>query len=119
VVAVAAIVPPGVPLFAGDCRAFTPDGATGAYTVPGPTFRCRLAHPRTGAGTTVLDRAELAATRRLIWDPAVALAPDCEVLDPDGARWRPVAGTLALLRDWTGAPVYRVCEAVAGGRVTS
>jgi hypothetical protein len=108
-------VPPGVPLFSATCQAFTP-GASGAYTVAGPTFACRLAHQRTGAGTPPIDRAELAATRRLIWEPGVTLVEDCEVADADGVRWRPVAGTLALLRDHTGAGVYRVCEAVAAGR---
>lgn len=110
-------VPAGVPLFAGECQAFTPNATDGAYTVAGPTFACRLAHQRTGSGATPLDRAELAATRRLIWEPGVPLPEACEVVDADGQRWRPVDGTRALLRDQTGSGVYRVCEAVAAGRV--
>jgi hypothetical protein len=111
-------VPAGVPLFSTTCTPYTANGTTGAYDVAGTAFACRLAHQRTGAGTAPLDRAELAATRRLIWEPGVALAEDCEVADADGARWRPVAGTLSLLTDHTGAGVYRVCEAVAAGRVS-
>jgi len=112
------MLPAGVPLFNQTCRQFTPATPTGPYTVAGPTFACRLAHPRTGAGATVLDRAELASTRRLIWDPAVDLPVDCEVADLSSSRWRPVAGTMALLTDGNGAGVYRVCEAVAAGRVS-
>jgi hypothetical protein len=111
-------VPAGVPLFSATCQSFTANATDGAYDVAGPTFACRLAHPRTGAGASALDRAELAATRRLIWEPGVAVPEDCEVAGPDGGRWRPVAGTLALLTDWTGAGVYRVCEAVAAQRVS-
>jgi hypothetical protein len=111
-------IPPGVPLFAGSCTPYTANGTDGAYTVAGAPFACRLAHQRLAAGTAPLDRAELAASRRLIWEPGVVLVEDCEVVGPDGGRWRPVAGTLALLRDWTGAGVYRVCEAVAAQRVS-
>jgi hypothetical protein len=112
-------VPAGVPLFAATCRAFTPNATDGAYTVAGPTFACRLAHQRAGSTATPLDRAELAATRRLIWEPGVPLPAECEVVDGDGQRWRPVDGTRALLTDWNGAGVYRVCEAVAAGRVAA
>jgi hypothetical protein len=110
--------PPGVPLFNGTCQLFTPNGTDGAYTVAGPTFACRLAHQRLAAGTAPLDRAELAASRRLIWEPGVVVPEDCEVAGPDGGRWRPVAGTLALFAHSAGISAYRVCEAVAAQRVS-
>lgn len=99
--------PHGIPLFDRVADVFTLNPATGVDDVVAATgLSCRLAHNRVGAGTPLSDRAELASSRRLIWDPAVVLPEHCTVV-VDGIAWRPAAGTFQLLRDWTSQGVYR------------
>jgi hypothetical protein len=80
---------------------------------------CRLAHVSRQPAATSANRAELAAMRNLMWDPAYA--PSSEtfrvvvdgVTGPDGstpAQWQPVAGTLATMRGPDGSPIYRKAD---------
>lgn len=101
------MLPAGVPLFDRLADVFALDDATGTDATPVVAgLRCRLAHNRVGAGTPLADRAELASSRRLIWDPAVFLPEHCTVV-VEGIKWRPAAGTFQELRDHTGQGVYR------------
>jgi hypothetical protein len=102
-----ATLPVGVPLFDRLADVYTQNPTTGLDDVVAVTgLACRLAHNRVGAGIPLSDRAELASSRRLIWDPAVFLPEHCSVV-VDGVTWRPAAGTFQELRDWTGRGVYR------------
>jgi hypothetical protein len=99
--------PHGIPLFDRTADVFAYNPTTGQDDTPTVTgLNCRLAHNRVGAGTPLPDRAELASSRRLIWDPAVVLPDHCTVV-VEGIAWRTAAGTHQLLRDWNSVGVYR------------
>lgn len=101
------MIPAGVPLLDRTAAVYTLDASTGVDDVLlTDALACRLAHNSVGAGTPLSDRAELASSRRLIWDAAVVLPEHCSVV-VDGIVWRPAAGTFQLLRDWNSQGVYR------------
>lgn len=86
--------------------------ASGAYTVAGTAgVACRLALVPTDTTPTGTDRAELASTRRLLWDAAVTLAETAQV-EVDSVRWNVVPGTLAAVRGPNGSVIYRRCDVV-------
>ena len=88
---------------------YTADPTTRRYTVQGATFPCRLAHNPTGTGATQPERAELMASRRLIYPPETTL-PDFAEVEVAGDRWRPIGGTFGkLVEEW---PQYKVALVV-------
>lgn len=83
--------------------------ATGTFTtVLKSGLRCRLAHIPRG-DQTAPDRAELAALRVLLWEPAYVL-PETAQIEVDGVRWQPVAGTFGALKGPSGAVTYRQAD---------
>ena len=85
-------------------------GADGAHSaVLAQDLPVRLASPASEGSAT--ERAELAATRRLLYGPEPALPEGCEV-EVDGERWTAVRGTQARWRGPTGDVVYQTCELV-------
>lgn len=85
-------------------------GATGRYDqVVRTDLPCRLAHigPQ-GDGN---QRAELAALRRLQWDPSYDMPAGSQIV-VDGNRWQVVRGTEAALRGPAGKVSVRAADAV-------
>lgn len=72
---------------------------------------CRLSHVNAERAGTLADRAELLATRRLLWGPEYVM-PEGAQVDVDGIRWQIVAGTYAAMRGPNGQVVYRAADAV-------
>jgi hypothetical protein len=83
-------------------------GAGGRYDVPGPKgVACRLTSISTrGAGSA---RAELAATRRLLWGPNDTIEEGSRI-EVDGETWQTQRGTFAKLRGPNSAVVYQRCD---------
>ncbi len=93
---------------------YTPHGTTGVYSVLAQAdLSCRLAVINVEAGRTEagIDRGELLADRRFLWDPAYDM-PENVQIDIDGTRWNPVPGTFAAVRGPGGAVEYRRCSVV-------
>lgn len=88
------------------------DAGTGAYTtVVQAALACRLAHVNVNPGQTGAERSELAALRRLLWDPSYVM-PETAQIEVSGIRWGPVAGTFAAMRGPSGQVSYRACDVV-------
>ena len=87
--------------------------AGGAFSVVATAaLACRLLHVNPDGAATSRDRAEIAATRRLLFDPAYLLPNPCEI-EVRGQRWRPTdARTVATYRDMDGTPVYAAVNVV-------
>jgi hypothetical protein len=91
---------------------YTQDAVTGRYTVVDETaVPCRLAHFRSQPGASGVERAELAATRNLIWTPGYVM-PEGAQIDVGGVRWNTVVGTYKAMRGPSGAVTYRQCDAL-------
>ena len=85
-------------------------GPTGAFdVVTGSALAVRLC--AVSSEGAVVERTELAGTRRLLWGPGAALPEGCEV-EVEGERWTVQRGTQARLRGPDGAVVYQRCEVV-------
>lgn len=89
---------------------YTEDPTTGMATVVArANLPCKLVHVSTdGAGT---DRAELLASRRLLWPPDYEMPPNAQI-DAVGNRWNIVAGTIATYEDFAGVARYRAADVV-------
>lgn len=89
---------------------YTPDPVTGEYTVlDRDNLACRLALVNTVSGDVGPGRAELASTRRLIWDPSYEM-PDASQVEIGDRRWNIQEGSQAAVRGPNGAIVYRRAE---------
>jgi hypothetical protein len=85
-------------------------GSGGTHTAPsGGPFPVRLCAVSSEGSST--ERAELAATRRLLWGPTDAVPEGAEV-EVEGERWTAVRGTSARMRGPTGAVVYQRADVV-------
>lgn len=88
------------------------DAATGAYSVVLRTgLLCALHRLGTQPDISAADRAELAASRRFVWDATYAL-PETAQVDVGGVRWQPVAGTFWAYPEPPSTPVLRSCDVV-------
>jgi hypothetical protein len=72
---------------------------------------CRLAHPRSGGAGTAPDRAEMEATRLLLWGPDYEM-PETAQIEVNGVRWNIQAGTLGRMSGPLGTVVYRRAHVV-------
>jgi hypothetical protein len=89
---------------------YTENPSTGVYDViANPNLRCKLKH--VSGGTTLPDRAEFAAIRRLTWQPDYYMPEDCEILI-GSQRWNPQPNSFGLFRGTNNNPLYRVCDVV-------
>lgn len=88
-------------------------GAGGDFSaVATRDLACRLLHVTPTPAATARDRAELAAVRRLIFDPAYFLPTPCQI-EVRGQRWRPTDNrTIATYRDLDGTAVYAAVDVV-------
>jgi hypothetical protein len=85
-------------------------GVGGGHTVLVKSgLRCRLS--AVAVEGSAAERAELSASRRLLWGPEYQLPEGCQV-EVEGERWTAVRGTQARMRGPTGAVVYQRCEMV-------
>jgi hypothetical protein len=78
-------------------------------TLVASAIACRPAHVKGGQGAQV--RAENAAIRNLIWDPAYVL-PETAQVEIDGVRWKAIPGTFGAYRGPLDTIVYRRCDVV-------
>ena len=84
--------------------------ATGAYTtVLQSNLACALRPLDVRPATSGMDRAELSALRRLVWD-ATYVMPETAQLLIDGLRWDVVSGTFQSPDTRTGTNVIRTCD---------
>lgn len=85
--------------------------ADGSYsTVANAALACLIIKVAIAQATTGLGRSELAARRRLMWDPAYFMPAEAR-LSVDGALWQVQRGTHGEFRDRiTGALIYRAAE---------
>lgn len=89
---------------------YIPNGGNGVYdVVVKENLRCKIKH--ISGGDTLMDRAELAAIRRLVWDFDYLMPEDCEVLIR-GQRWNPQPNTMGSFRGTNGIGDYRACDVV-------
>jgi hypothetical protein len=89
---------------------YTEHATTGLYSVVAKTgLKVRLAHIR--GGETAGDRAELSATRNMLFEPDYVM-PETAQVEVDGIRWQPKPGTFEALRDWNSNIVYRRADVV-------
>jgi hypothetical protein len=98
---------------------------TGRYTtVLRENLSCRLTIIGSGHARTADGRAELAALRRLVWDPSYVLPEFAQVevagvVDEDGNphRWNPVSGSFRSPDTRTETNVLRACDVMASEHV--
>lgn len=87
------------------------EDVTGAFTVLAKAgLACRLGQVSASGAAGAAERAELVATRRLIWSAAYAMPERCQV-EIDGQRWNVVHGSLAA-PTVRGQMAYRACDLV-------
>lgn len=85
-------------------------GASGAYTETALAAEpCRLVRVREQG--TGLERVELAALRRLLWDGVYQL-PETAQIEVESERFNIMAGTVAYLRGPSSAVEYGRAEVV-------
>lgn len=85
-------------------------GTGGAYdTTVSAAMPCRLSH--VNGGNSMPERAELAALRRVLFDPAYTLDEHSQ-LEVSGERWNVVAGTVAYMRGPSSAVEYGRADVV-------
>lgn len=71
---------------------------------------CGLFHVSETGASAGSDRAELMATRRLLWDPAYTM-PEGSQVEIEGVRWQTPRGGFALIMHRnTNTPAYRRCD---------
>ncbi len=90
---------------------YTPDPATGAYTVVARTgLACRLVQQ--GMSTDMGPaRAEKAPGPKLLWDASYVM-PESAQLEISGVRWNVEPGTLYAPRLPDGTVYYRAAQVV-------
>jgi hypothetical protein len=71
---------------------YTEDSAGRYLTVAASGVRCRL-YPIGAGGATGPARAELAALRRLFWEPPTIISEHAQI-EVDGTRYNVIAGTV-------------------------
>ena len=72
-------------------------------------LRVRLGHLSTAGAATAVERAELAALRRLYWTEDYAM-PEGARVEVDGRRWNTIRGTFAAVDAFTDSDVLRCCD---------
>lgn len=93
-------------------RVYTPDPTTGNYTVLAKSdLACRLTLVSAMSVDSGPGRAELVDERRLLWEPSYVL-PDTAQVEVSGLRYNVQPGTLAAVRDPSGAVEYRRAKVV-------
>jgi len=97
-----------VPGFIDTARVYAPDPTTGDYTtLINANLICVLA---VGGGkyegVSAKDRAELAAWRKLLWDPAYDM-PENAQIEVDGVRYNAVAGSFVAFKIAANSIIYR------------
>jgi hypothetical protein len=80
---------------------YTDDGSGAYATAVATDLACRVLSVSAGGAATRGQRAELLATRRLVFDPDYAMPDDVQVL-VDGVRYDPTEGTF---RPYQAGPV--------------
>ncbi len=89
------------------------EDASGAFNVLARAdLACRLGHVSARGASGAVERAELVATRRLVW-PADYVMPERCQIEIDGQRWNPVHGSFAA-PTVAGRVAYRACDVVRG-----
>jgi hypothetical protein len=94
------------------CDVYSANATTGRFNVLEKSgLACRLIHVNVQPAATSGDRAELAAIRDMIFDPAYTMPEQCQVV-VDGITWGPVPGTFGAFRDWNSTVIYRRAQVV-------
>lgn len=70
---------------------------------------CGLFHLNTSSPSTGVERTELQADRRLMWDPAYEI-PEGAQVEIDGERWQTVIGTFQHHSRNNTPNAYRRCD---------